>query len=100
MGMFARLRIITAVRERALAIPKKALAGEEVSQVWVVDGDHGRLTPVELGLRDNQYVEVRSGLDPGQMVIVEGHAALTEKNRIEVVNKPAKPATATDARPL
>jgi hypothetical protein len=34
------------------------------------------------------------------MLIVEGHAALTEKNRIQVVNHPVKPATATDARAL
>jgi RND family efflux transporter MFP subunit len=100
MGMFARLRIITATRAKALAIPKKALAGEEVNQVWVVDGDHGRLAPVKLGLRDNEYVEVLSGLDPGNLVIVEGHAALTEKNRIQVVNKPIKPAAATDSRSL
>lgn len=100
MGMFARLRIITAVRGQALAIPKKALAGEGVNQVWVVEGDHGRLTPIEVGLRDNEYVEILSGLEPGQMLIVEGHAALTEKNRIQVVNHPVKPATATDARAL
>jgi RND family efflux transporter MFP subunit len=100
MGMFARLRIITAVRGQALAIPKKALAGEGVNQVWVVEGEHGRLTPVEVGLRDNEYVEILSGLEPGQMLIVEGHAALTEKNRIQVVNHPVKPATATDSRAL
>jgi membrane fusion protein (multidrug efflux system) len=100
MGMFARLRIITAIRPHAMAVQKKALAGEEVNQVWVVEGDHGRLTPVKVGLRDNEYVEVLSGLDPDKMVIIEGHTALTEKNRIQVVNKPIKPATAADSRSL
>lgn len=100
MGMFARLRIITATRTNALAVPKKALAGEGINQVWVVDGDYGRMTPVEVGLRDNEYVEILSGLDASQLVIVEGHAALTEKNRIQVVNHPVKPTTATDSRSL
>jgi len=100
MGMFARLRIITAVKAQALAIPKKALAGDEVHQVWVVQADHGRLTPVELGLRDNEFVEVLSGLKAVDLVIVEGHAALTERNRIQVVNQPVQSTAATDSKAL
>jgi membrane fusion protein (multidrug efflux system) len=86
MGMFCRLKIITARRTDALVIPKKALMGEEINQVWVVDGDRGQLREVVTGIRDDKYVEILSGIKPEEMVITEGQTALTEKSRIRIVN--------------
>jgi len=89
-GMFARLKIVTAARPRALTIPRRALISERGSQVWVAEGDRARLVSVELGLSDRDGLEVVAGLGPDDLVIVEGQGALTSQSRIEVVEGEAR----------
>jgi membrane fusion protein, multidrug efflux system len=85
VGMFTRLRIVTAVHENALVISRRALSGEGGDMVWVIDGEHGRLTEIKTGLIDQTGIEVLAGLSPEDQVITDGYAALTEKSRIEIV---------------
>lgn len=85
-GMFARLKIVTASHENALVIPRKALLSDDEKRVWVADQDQARLAELTLGLRDQVGVEVISGLQPTDQVIVEGQSALTPKSKIAIVN--------------
>ncbi len=100
MGMFCRLKIITARHENALVIPKKALMGEESNQVWIVDGDRGQLRLVETGIQDDNYVEILSGVTREELVITEGQTALTEKSRIRIVNNPEESNDEEGTKPL
>ncbi len=100
MGMFCRLKIITAQNIKAMVIPKKALIGEESNQVWVVDGNRGKLREVKTGIHDDQHVEILDGLSEHDMVITEGQTALTEKSQIRVVNSPSPPSESRGAKPL
>ena len=75
-GMFANLELTVRTRENSVVIPEVALSqvleGDR-ALVFVVDGDStAKLTPVKLGVRLAGKVEVLSGLEGGEMVIVEG----------------------------
>lgn len=79
-GMFVRTRLTLGDFPAALAIPQQAVArkGEQTS-VWVVGAQnkvHER--PVEIGeLVDRRYI-VRSGLQRGDKLVVEGLDRMTE----------------------
>lgn len=75
-GMFANLELTMAIREQAVVIPEIALTrvlDNNRAMVFVVDDNNiAQLRPVELGIRLPGAVEIRSGLQPGEKVIVEG----------------------------
>jgi membrane fusion protein, multidrug efflux system len=96
-GMFARLKIITALKPDVLAIAKRALVREEPAEVWVVKGNKVELRQLEVGLEDETYLEVVQGLAANEPVVVAGMEALSDKSKVKVVNsgiggpKPAQP---------
>ncbi|MEO0441542.1 MAG: efflux RND transporter periplasmic adaptor subunit, partial [Pseudomonadota bacterium] len=72
-GMLMSVRIVSETRT-ALAIPESALlAQSDQNFVFVVD-DEGiaRRTPIEIGLRSEGLVEVRSGLTLGSRIVADG----------------------------
>jgi HlyD family secretion protein len=92
-GMTANVRITTAHREDALRVPTRALrfrppvsegavaatapSPARGNRVWVPDGAHAaREAPVEVGIADDQFTEVRSGLAEGARVITAVKRAL------------------------
>jgi len=75
-GMFANLDLTVNIRENSIVIPEVALS-------QILDGDRAvvfavdtnsivQLRPVKLGLRLAGRVEIISGLDAGEKVVVEG----------------------------
>ncbi len=74
-GMTASATIITAKRENALSVPVQAVREENgVTVVDVVVNDNGRTTlvtqPVETGIRAGDRIEIISGLNEGQQVLL------------------------------
>jgi RND family efflux transporter MFP subunit len=71
-GMFARLNIVTAAKPNALVIPKTAvLTGSSGTQPLVLSIDPSGLVhrqPVKVGLQNDQFAEILSGIDDGQLV--------------------------------
>ena len=73
-GMFANLDLNLRVKEDAVTIPEPALMpiGDRVT-VLVVDKDQtAQLRPVKVGMRTAGMAEIISGLNSGDLVIVEG----------------------------
>jgi HlyD family secretion protein len=65
------VEIVTARQARTLRIRRGPFAtGEGTSDVFVVRGDRAVRTPVTFGLSSQEYFEVRSGLVPGDEVII------------------------------
>lgn len=76
-GLFANVDIETASRRAALRLPENAvvlLQGQMT--VFVADDDGFEPKPVEIGDRQGGMVVVRSGLEPGDKVVVSGVYAL------------------------
>ncbi|MDJ0920030.1 MAG: efflux RND transporter periplasmic adaptor subunit [Henriciella sp.] len=87
-GMFMRVTV-TAEPRVNLAVPESAIQpiGPQ-SFVWVVreeeDGRVARRILVELGQRSNGYVEVRDGLDRGDLIITEGIIRVREGSPVVI----------------
>lgn len=81
-GMFARPRVVFAVREGALVVPEEALVPMGARQMLfrVASGPGGQKTSQRLeariGLRLPGKVEILEGLKPGDTVVTAGHARL------------------------
>jgi membrane fusion protein (multidrug efflux system) len=73
-GMFANLKLVTQVRERALVIPETAilLQGQTTSLFIVKEDGSVESRVVTTGVRLAGMVEIISGLAVGETVIVEG----------------------------
>ena len=75
-GMTCRAEIFTATKGDALAVPIQAIlveedlaADETRREVFVVRGERATKIPVEVGLSDDTYQEIVSGLSSGDQVI-------------------------------
>jgi HlyD family secretion protein len=84
-GFRVGVRIVTASVEPAVLVPVGALFPHEKGMaVYRVDGRRARLQPVELGARNASEAWVKSGLQPGQAVVVYPAAALADGRRVHV----------------
>jgi RND family efflux transporter MFP subunit len=73
----------------ALVIPRNALTGSiKESKVFVVAGDTAILREVTIGQVDDNLVEITSGLEPGEEVVVSGQINLGQRSPVTVVNRP------------
>jgi RND family efflux transporter MFP subunit len=73
-GMFANARVFTGESRQGLAVPASAIfddAGQEVVYV-MLGGESFQRRLVRLGVRDGSWVEVLSGVEPGERVVSQG----------------------------
>jgi len=77
-GMSANVTVVLGERQNALVIPSEAVFVEGTqSLVFVIKADSTvARTPVELGTRLRETVEVLKGLDAGTLVVRAGHQKL------------------------
>lgn len=83
-GMYAEVTLKLAERAEVVAVPLDGVeTANGVSQVFLVDG-HGilRRTTVVTGLETAQRIEVRSGLNAGDTVVVGRHAGLRDGQHV------------------
>jgi len=78
-GMFAEGRLVASARTDAAVVPEDAvLPLQGRTYVWVIANNKATRRPVELGVRTPGFVEIRSGVSPGEQVVVGGLERLTE----------------------
>lgn len=72
-GMFIEAHVVTAVRPQAVVVPEDAVVPlQGATYVWVVADNKVSRRQVGLGVRTPGFVEVRSGVDAGEQVVVGG----------------------------
>ena len=72
-GMFIEARLATATRPEAIVIPEDAVLSLQSSRVvWVVTDNKAARREVTLGVRTPGFVEVTSGVNAGEQVVVGG----------------------------
>ncbi|MEO0795600.1 MAG: efflux RND transporter periplasmic adaptor subunit [Verrucomicrobiota bacterium] len=80
-GMRAEFSIITRLREGVMAVPREAVQGDPANRfVFVKDFELLNAfvrCPVILGEQNDQYVEIVSGVFPGDEVVTNGSYALS-----------------------
>jgi HlyD family secretion protein len=85
-GMYAKVDILLDQRKDVLTLPMTAIV-REGGAVYCCVVKSGKIdrTPVELGLRSGGDVEIRSGLDADQVVVLARADSLQQGQSIEVI---------------
>ncbi|MBX3146109.1 MAG: efflux RND transporter periplasmic adaptor subunit [Gemmatimonadales bacterium] len=90
-GMFIEVRLETMRRDNAVVVPEEAiLALPRGTVVWVVKGEQPEQREVTLGVRTPGFVEILSGIDPGDRVVVGGAERLTPQSALIVTERPLR----------
>lgn len=89
-GMFARVTLITRAEKESLVLPEEALVpqGTEQYVFRVVDGKAVRAA-VKTGQRRGSKVEILSGVDKGDMVVIAGQIRLRDGLAVRVAGADA-----------
>lgn len=81
-GMFIEVRLATAVRANAVVVPENAvLPLQGATYIWVVAGQKATRRQVDLGVRSPGFVEVKTGVDVGEQVVVGGRSGWRRERR-------------------
>jgi multidrug efflux pump subunit AcrA (membrane-fusion protein) len=87
-GMFARIKLNTRIYQNVVSIPQEAIVENRgVSGVFVLssDGNRVNLRGVIPGVTVDGEVEIKSGLDAGEKVVVQGQQFLTDGAVVRVI---------------
>ncbi|MFQ5811617.1 MAG: efflux RND transporter periplasmic adaptor subunit [Anaerolineae bacterium] len=72
-GMTANAELVTASRENVLLVPNRTITADRQAgkyYVNLVQGDAVTQVEVTIGLRDNKYTEITSGLEDGDQLVI------------------------------
>ena len=92
-GMFARVRLNTRTFENVISIPQQALTERRgVTVVYVLRDDPDgassvEMREVEIGVSIGGEVEIRSGLESGEAVVVQGQQFLADGSPVRVLGR-------------
>jgi RND family efflux transporter MFP subunit len=78
-GMFVEVTLIAERRENVAVVPRQAVTergGRKV--VFVLSGQKVNRREVGVGLGDDEVVEIRQGVEPGEKIVVRGLETLTD----------------------
>ena len=103
--MFIEARLATEIRPNAILIPEEAIVPMQGANfVWVIIDGKAARRQVGIGIRMPGYVEVRSGVDEGEQVVVGGMERIGMEGMpvtATVVDRtPAVPGESTPAIPV
>ena len=86
-GMFARIRVDLGIHTNTLQVPQQAVTElQGKSFVWTVD-DQNKVSqrPIEVGEETGENVVVKSGLNAGERIVVEGLQKIRDGSVVQPV---------------
>jgi membrane fusion protein (multidrug efflux system) len=90
-GMFARISIVYDRHENVLQVPRSAIVDEmSTTSVFIVKDNVAIRRPVQTGFSANGLIEITSGLDDNDHVIIVGQVGLKPEAKVTVINAPAE----------
>jgi HlyD family secretion protein len=92
-GTTVQLLVTAQKIENTLVIPATGVLNQPDGSVavLVVKSDHAKVRPVKLGIQNSDEVQISSGLQAGEQVVVTGGYGLPDNTRVKV-ESPAEPA--------
>ncbi|HRY28592.1 MAG TPA: efflux RND transporter periplasmic adaptor subunit [Elusimicrobiota bacterium] len=90
-GMFVQVSVVTEHRAGVLSVPAEALVNGSGPAVFVFENGKAVKREVEVGLRTENRVEVRKGLNEGDQVITFGLFALKDGSPVELIEGTSSP---------
>jgi membrane fusion protein, copper/silver efflux system len=87
--MYAEAVINTGHDEPVMAVPESAVIDSGSQQIIIVDRGGGRFEPkqVQLGIRGNGYVEVREGIEDGDLVVTSANFLIDAESNLKAALK-------------
>ncbi|HZR18476.1 MAG TPA: efflux RND transporter periplasmic adaptor subunit, partial [Verrucomicrobiae bacterium] len=101
-GQFVGLRVVIGIHTNCLAAPAESVVTDlnGTNVIALVNGTEATQTPVQVGYRENGWVEVSgSDLHEGQTVVTVGAYGLPQKTKIEMAHSSDQAATPTNSAP-
>jgi membrane fusion protein (multidrug efflux system) len=96
-GMFLEARLATATRANAVVVPEESIVPTSgATYVWVLQDTIVTRREVELGVRSPGFVEVRRGIEVGDLIVVGGLERLTEGATVRATPKERRPLGARE----
>lgn len=90
-GDFAEVRIVTELRERAVLVPRVAVVTERGESVVYVASPADEPTAerrlVTVGFADDDRIQILSGVEAGDQVVVRGQRALREGQPLRILEE-------------
>ena len=84
-GAFARIDVVLRSRGNAIVIPTQAIVPEQKGQkVFIVKNHKAESVPVQIGLRTERTVEIKSGLHTGDSLITSGIQGVKQGGDVSV----------------
>lgn len=87
--MYVEAQIGTGKDEPVLAVPENAVIDSGEQQVIIVDRGEGRFEPkpVKLGIRGDGYVQVREGIEDGELVVTSANFLIDAESNLKAALK-------------
>ena len=87
-GMMARIRVLKELHTDVLVLPQTAIVETETGKsLFLLEGKIAERKSVTLGASNNGMVIVKSGLEPGESVIVAGQRDLVDGQQVRVTGR-------------
>ncbi len=85
-GDFVSVRIVTEKRDDVVLVPKESVVSEKGENfVFTVVDSAAVRRPVETGFEDDENIQITSGLDRGELVVVQGQRSLKDGAPVKVL---------------
>ncbi len=96
-GMFVEVEFVLEEAKHSLAIPREAIVYENAKPfVYIIKSqergpaspenyDFAKKVEIELGMKDDIYVEIKKGIEELAQIVTEGQGALTDGAKVDVV---------------
>lgn len=97
-GMFMHLTLSLDAREAVMISEEAIIPQGDEAFVFVVEGDRAIRRQVSLGQRQVGSVEIVSGLEPGERVVVRGIQRVRDGAMVRVVGEHSPPGTGANGR--
>lgn len=86
-GMFGRVKMIVDTYGNVIALPRDVILRDEMTgaaYVFIVEDSVVKKRPIELGVEEGNFVEVKSGVNVGEFVVTDGHLRITDGEKVSV----------------
>lgn len=99
-GMFANVRLVVGKQENVISVPLNTVLEKNGEKyVFVVDENNiAHKTAVETGLKNDEYIEITSGLQIGDTVVTKGQDFLSDGSAVHITNAAAETQTETQPK--
>jgi RND family efflux transporter MFP subunit len=96
-GMSAQVEILVEEKDPVLSVPVQAvLQMKGKDYVFIKEGESFRQAEIEIGISNDQHVEIKKGVKEGEQVAMTPNLLLTEEQRREAYNVAAQDAAKKD----